>query len=255
MNIRKPANVEFYSLIPEIAKIAPIVSASHFRPKFMDIAAQELSQEKKCPHYGKEKTYNTAKCPGIYNYYQHGWILTTWQDIVITTNGDGVSFEWRTPIDQRQLENGQLVGENVSSHSPEQYANNISDSSNILKSVVKIQTPWRCIIPRGYYLMETAVPYTEDKRFTTVTGFHSMDTGVAPLNVQLLWHVLDGETIIKAGTPIAHYMLIPKDQPKLEVRAANNKDLELEKISQIELNRKFVANRSESKCLFAKLFK
>jgi hypothetical protein len=251
---KKTPNIEFFSLIPEIAKLAPIVSASNFRPSFMDEFAKELSQEKKCPEYGMFKLNSTAKCPGIYNMYQQGWIMTTWQDIIIETNGDGVSYRWETPIDQREMENGKFVGENVSSHPPKQYMDKIKDDPNTLKNVLKIQTPWRCEVPNGYYLMERQIPYTQEKRFTTVEGFFSKENGIAQMNVQLLWHVMNGKTVIKAGTPIAHYMLIPKEQGKLIVRAANKKDLEKDRITSLEILRKFVSNRTESKCLFAKLF-
>jgi hypothetical protein len=251
----KKDKIEFFSLMPDVTRTAPILSATNFKPDLVKNSTQELSEKKKENLFGHVKSLFTAKCPGIYNYAKHGWVLTTWQDIVITTNGDGDSFQWTSALDQKNLKGGNLVGDAVSFHNTNQYSNYIENDSNTLSTVIKINTPWRCVVPKGYYLQEAPLPYSDEKRFTTVIGFHSQEYGVSPLNIQLLWHVMNGETLIKAGTPIAHYLLIPQKQPKLIVRNATKKDLEFEEATHIELNRKFLSSRTESKCIFADLFK
>jgi hypothetical protein len=110
-------------------------------------------------------------------------------------------------------------------------------------------------VPEGYYLQEAPLPYSTEKRFTTVTGFFSKEHGLAQLNVQLLWHVMKGKTLIKAGTPIAHYMLIPKDQPEMISMAATPKQIKLDETNNIELKRRFVADTKEHKCVFARILK
>jgi hypothetical protein len=255
MNLfKREPKIEFFSLMPDVVKLAPIQPAANFRPTFMRNAAEELSRMKKEPNYGNKKMIHTAKCPGIYNYAKQGWVMTTWQDIVISTDGDGVNFSSRVSTDQENMVGGNLVGKAVAFHPPGQYADYVGDTPNTLRYVVKLNTPWRCVVPEGYYLQEGPLPFSDEKRFTTVTGFFSREYGVAQMNVQLLWHVMEGETLIKAGTPIAHYMLIPKKQPKLEIRAATKQDLEHERRTLIELNRTFITNRTEQKCIFAKLF-
>jgi hypothetical protein len=149
---------------------------------------------------------------------------------------------------------GNLVGDPIGYHPPQQFADYVGHMPDTLRNIIKINTPWRCVVPEGYYLQEGPLPYTNERRFTTAKGFFSREYGVAQMNVQLFWHVMNGETIIKAGTPIAHYMLIPKKQFKLKVRAASTQDLEHERITQLEMARKFVSNRTESKCIYAKLF-
>lgn len=255
MNIfKKEPTIEFFSLIPEVAEIAPIVPAYNFRPSLHVNSAKALSERKKDPSYGLYPRKETAKCPGIYNYVKHGWVMTTWQDILIKTNGDGVNFEWVTNVNQNSFALTSTVGDTVSAHPPFQYADYVAEDKNTLKFVLKINTPWRCLVPEGYYLMEKGLPYTDERRFTTVEGFFSNEYGVAQMNVQLLWHVMEGETLIKAGTPIAHYMLIPKNQPKLIVRGATKEDIRQEKLTTLEITRKNVSNKSESKCIYAKLF-
>jgi hypothetical protein len=79
-------------------------------------------------------------------------------------------------------------------------------------------------VPKGYYLLEMPVPLSEEQRFTTIPGYFSREAGPASMNVQLLWHVLDGATLIKAGTPIAQYVLVPKEQPSMICRDAMPSD-------------------------------
>jgi hypothetical protein len=206
--------------------------------------------------FGTSKVFSTARCPGIYNLVRHGWVICAWQDITITTNGDGESFTWSTPLDQRTLTNGHLAGESVGFHPKEQYADHLGGTiPNSLANVIKINTPWRCNVPEGYYLQEGNMPFTDEKRFTTVVGFFNKEDGVAQMNIQLLWHVLDGTTVIKAGTPLAHYMLIPKDQPELVSMAATPEQIKLDRLTTTELARHNITDMKERKCLFAKLLK
>lgn len=253
-NKKKPT-IEFFSLIPEVATLQPVISARNFRPDILLNASKKYAEDKKDSSFGTHKIFSTARCPGIYNLVRHGWVVCAWQDITITTNGDGESFNWSTPVDQRTLTNGALVGEAVGFHPKHQYADHVGGSiPNSLSNVLKIHTPWRCIVPKGYYLQESNMPYTDEKRFTTVPGFFSREQGVAQMNIQLLWHELNGITVIKAGTPLAHYMLIPIDQPELVSMAATPEQIFADKITTTELIRNNVTNMKERKCIFAKIF-
>lgn len=253
MMFRKP-KVEFFSLIPEVARLAPIVPANSFRPNWLVEATKEYSDLKRHDNFGKKEVQHTAMCPGIFNLVKHGWIMTTWQDLIITTNGDKQTFKWSSAMDQSQLNGGKVAGESIGWHPKEQLADYQGGWEDSLNCVLKIQTPWRCVVPKGYYLLENSVPYSDDTRFTTLPGFYSREYGVAQMNIQLKWHVLDGETLVKAGTPIAHYMLIPKTQYDMEARVATELDKELDNATLIENKRRLVSDRKESKCVFARLF-
>lgn len=252
---KKQPKLEIFSLIPEITAIAPILPAKKVRPKLLVNAGVEFANRRQLPDFGLGMEMTTAKCPGIYNLAKHGFIMTTWQDITIETNGDGESFTWSTPTAQETLTNGAEVGGMVGYHSRAQYTDLVGASPNTLANVLRIQTPWRCIVPDGYYLYEGPVPYNNDDRFTTVSGVFSREHGVAQMNVQILWHVMNGKTLIKAGTPIAHYMLIPKDDPTLVVRDATDKERKLTKIHSAYASHSNVANIKETKCFFSNLFK
>lgn len=251
---KKEPTLEFFSLIPEVTQVAPIVHASTYKPDWFIKAQQEFVEATKDQDFGKHKSIHTAKCPGVFNLIRYGWVMTTYQDIVIKTNGDGESFEWRTPVNQATLNNNGVI-DAVGFHAKEQLAVYQGGWKDSLNSVIKINTPWRCIVPKGYYLYENHLPYSEEKRFTTLPGFYSQEYGVSQLNVQLQWHILDDEVLIKAGTPIAHYMLIPKHEARLMVSDASPEQLAAEKVTQLEISKRYVSDKAKSKCVFARMFK
>ena len=253
MWLNKKPKVEFFSIIPEVTKLAPIVPAYTLKPKWFNKMQQEFVDATKNPDFGKRKFVHTAKCPGIFNIIRYGWVMTTWQDIIIKTNGDGASFEWQSIIDQKNLKAKSDPGQAVGFH-PEDQLSGYMENWDGLKSIIKMHTPWRCIVPKDYYLLEGPVPYSDDDRFTTLPGFFSQEYGVAQMNPQLKWNIKDGETLIKAGTPIAHYMLVPKQEADMIVMDATDDQILAEEVTQLEINRRFVSDRSKSKCVFARMF-
>jgi hypothetical protein len=251
----KRPKIEFFSLSPDITRLAPIVPAHKFKPQWFEKATKEFVNITKQEGYGTEPVRHTAKCPGVFNLIRYGWVMTTWQDIIIETNGDKQLFIWKTPIDQSKLRSKTQMDENVGFHPSSQLSDYMGGWDDSLNCVLKIHTPWRVIVPKNYYLLEGPLPYSDDNRFTTMPGFFSQEYGVSQLNVQLKWNVLNGKTLLKAGTPIAHYMLVPKIQADVEVMDATDKQLEAEELTQKELNRRYVSDRAKSKCFFGELFK
>jgi hypothetical protein len=208
--------VEFFNETPGVAEMMPLTLAKEHRHRWVNRAVEDFSHTRKTPSWEHSKFVHTARCPGIFNLQRHGWIMRTWQDIVITTKAeDNTNFSWLCAHGQ----------EGVGFHKPPQLADFWEEwPSNTLRSVVKINTGWRCNVPKGYYLLEMPVPLSEEQRFTTIPGYFSREAGPASMNVQLLWHVLDGATLIKAGTPIAQYVLVPKEQPSMICRDAMPSD-------------------------------
>lgn len=212
---RRP-KIEFINEMPGVAEMMPLVPAKTFRHPWTERALSDFAKVREQPGWNHAKMMHTARCPGIFTLQRHGWIMRTWQDIVInTTKDDAVNFSWLCAHGQQ----------GAGFHPPHQMADFWESwPADTLRSVVKINTGWRCIVPKGYYLLEMPLPLSEESRFTTIPGYFSRETGPASMNVQLLWHVTDGETLIKAGTPIAQYVLVPKDQPDMICRDAEPRD-------------------------------
>lgn len=239
---KKKNTIEFVNEIPGVADLMPIIDAKHYRHTWVNRAHQDFAKIRENPNWQHNKLLHTARCPGIFSLQRHGWILRTWQDIVITTNGDGKSFSWKSASAHG--------GDVVSYHDTVQYSAYMDHwPSHTLQIVLKINTGWRCNVPKGYYLMEMPVAHADENRFTTIPGYFSREAGPANMNVQLLWNVHCGETLLKAGTPIAQYILVPKEQPAASCREANDNDHILLRSSLYDAS-KFVKNYNEVKKLF-----
>lgn len=246
-NLFKKPKVVFECLIPGVERLMPMVEAKTIKHGWAKNAIAEFVADRKHPEFGMHKKVYTARCPGIFNLQRHGWVMRTWQDITIETFGDGCRFEWASAIDQKLL--NEHVGNCVGFHEDIQLANYRENwPSNTLRTLLKIQSPWRCIVPKGYYLMEMPVAYSDENRFTTVSGYFSYEQGPAQMNPQFMWHVMNGKTLIKAGTPIAQYILVPKEKYDMEVRPLKEAN-EHEFFALMNENR-FVKNYTETKRIY-----
>lgn len=230
----------FKNNIAGVAEVAPIVPARSIGRKWISNAQVDFQKIRKQPEYGMHPMIHTVRCPGIFKFIRHGWVMKTWQDITIETNGNGNDFYWTTPIDQKPL-NG---NDYVANHPSNQYADFFDEwYPNTLRNVIKINSGWTCNVPEGYMLVEMPITHSDDPRFTTITGVFFREQGPAQMNVQLLWHVLNGKELIKAGTPIAQYMLVEKKE--LEFVCEGIEKASDEQIFFINNCRKFVKNYKE----------
>lgn len=215
----KKPKVVFECLIPGVERIMPMVEAKNIKHPWVQRAIAEFTADRKKPDFGMHRHVYTSRCPGIFNLRRHGWVMRTWQDVTIETFGDGSTVDWRSAIDQAAINPD--IGDYIGYHPDVQFANYMENwPTNTLRTLIKVVSPWRCIVPKGYYLMEMPVQYSDENRFTTVTGFFSHEQGPAQMNPQFMWHVQKGKTLIKAGTPIAQYILVPKDKYEMEIKTS-----------------------------------
>jgi hypothetical protein len=242
----KKEKIVFETTIPGLEKIMPIIPAKEYKHAWHQKALEQYQNIRKQPNYGTEKMLHTVRCPGIFGIQRHGWILRTWQDFTIETNGDGESLYWTSPINQKSM-NG---NDYISNHPSNQYVDYMNNwKKETLKSVIKIDSGWTCVVPEGYYLMEMPVHHLDDNRFTTLSGFFDRDQGPAQMTIQLLWHVMNGKTLVKAGTPIAQYMLVPKKQIEMEMQSIGKK-ANIHDIFHLMNNNTYVKNYNEIKKFF-----
>ena len=224
--LKKNPKIEFVSLIPSVAQIMPIIPAAEVKRSWLKKAAEDYKKLRQMKPVLNEKEASITRCPGIAKINREGWVQRTWQDIYIKTNGDGVSFSGNTAIDQQTYYNDHnlLEPKYVSYHHESQYGV-YNQSKNTLRTVIKIASPWIVYIPKGYYLISMPIPFSDRNEFTAATGILDCDDGPNVINVQLFWHVLDGEVHIPAGTPIAQYILVKKEKKNFINRESNKDDI------------------------------
>jgi hypothetical protein len=196
MNIFKDKSwIRFYSLEPAVADLYPVITAHSLKRSWQDPEVRK----KKCPISG---LMSSSNCPGITNIANAGYILTAPADFIITTNGDGVTFQWEVPYMFKFSDNNRGY---IDKHDYKQTEPLLDNPSTTLKEIVKVETPWRIKSSDDVVLLQIPVSYNNETRFSAATGI--IDPKYAHvLNVQLFWHVMEGETFIKAGTPLVQYV-------------------------------------------------
>lgn len=193
--------LKFYSVLPDLTKNFPIKLATIKDWKWYQRMFEDLKSQDPRP------VMHTARCPGILEICNHGWIQYTYQEIVVETIGDGSSFYWHSEIDQHNLEPfGELLGPYLGLHPPNQFMDFNQFRVQTLQSIVKINSPWFVQIPEQHSLLVLPVPYPDNNVFSAAPG---MLRGTSSMNVQLFWHNLCGCVTVPRGTPLCHYFLIP----------------------------------------------
>lgn len=245
---KKTEKLEFVSLLPEMTQLMPIEPSRQVSYNWLKEAMADYKKIKAQKEPLTERFTHFTRCPGMLSISKTGWVQRAWQDISIRTNGDGVSFEWTTPIDQNIIDADHNWKWPYVSHHPEDLYSQFNKLGNhTLKTVIKIQSPWVAYIPKGYYLMSMPIPYPDRHEFTPAIGLLDGDYGPNFLNVQMFWHELNGEVKIPAGTPLCQYMLIKKHDIKGIVREYNKKDIDNLRLRASTIDSKWQSNYTQLK--------
>jgi hypothetical protein len=199
--------LKFYAMNSEAIERNSLVRASEVSFNWVDKIRAYLDGNFPISEYPKYPP-RTTKCPAIFSIMGTGWILKSYIDFSIKTNGDGSSFIARFREDTSKFNNVRNFGTYVKNHPPEQLFDFKPTGIPTLKSVLKIHSPWMVDIPEGYSLLMMPVPYSDETRFTAATGLLK---GKQVLNIQMYWHCLNSEEHIPAGTPL-NQMILVKDE-------------------------------------------
>lgn len=204
--------IEFYSDVYGLADTVPVVKPVDCLPKWVNLARADYKQS------DKEKTH-LYRCPGIFDLFTHGYIIPSWHDISFKTNGEG--YQWEVP--SKELLKLKPNEDIASAHSHKTIGKHLPRPKWTHPSVLKLNTPWHVIAPKGVKLLITAVPYPDSYDFEALTGI--LDPAISTeINIQLNWNIPVGEGRIAAGTPLAHIIPLCEDELKLVVRDKNEHD-------------------------------
>lgn len=230
--------IRFYSLEPGTATLFPIVKSASIDRNFLSNTQPGDQPE----------TLSSKNCPGIKKIVSSGWIVPAPADFTINTNGDGISFDWAQPYRFSKITPGMEAY--VNSHTRSQTEPLLDDESTILKTVVKVETPWRIEASDDIVLLLMPVTYNNESRFSAATGILDPKYGHV-VNIQLFWKVLNGATTIKAGTPLCQIVPISRKSLSIShydvtIDTANDNDAKKEHEFNYASNCAFLANDSLS---------
>jgi hypothetical protein len=218
--------IEFYSDIYGLADTVPIVKPTDCLPKWVSVARMDYKQA------NKDNTH-LYRCPGIFDLFTHGYIIPAWHDIKFETDGD--HYRWEVPT--KDLQDMKFNKDIASAHDHKNVAKHLPRPKWAHPGVLKLNTPWHVIAPKGVKLLITAVPYPDSYEFESLTGI--LDPAISTeINIQMNWNTPVGMGRINAGTPLAHIIPLTTEQLKLVVRDKNQHD------EIWSLKRKFVNSMS-----------
>tara|TARA_B100000029_G_scaffold419474_1_gene424983 strand:+ start:396 stop:1205 length:810 start_codon:yes stop_codon:yes gene_type:complete len=219
INKEKPT-VEFIALTSGVEQTMPIIKASEYRHSWMMKAAQDFKNKgsltsprnsedffnPEAQNFKVDERRHTLKCPAIGLWQNTGWIMRLHQDVKIEILG-GTEYKWITPAETQQ--------ERLISWHMEQSLHPFFENwpKDTMKKIIKFNLPWVARIPKGYKLLQMHPFYLDDFRFTAVNGILESEMGHAAVGtIPAFFHATEGTYTIKAGTPLAQFILIPKDE-------------------------------------------
>ena len=215
---KKKPYVRFYSIEPGVLELFPIVSSSKIKRSFT--TAPEI-----------QGIHPVKSCPGIRKVVSTGWVVTAPADFIIKPSDDGLKFDWVEPWQFGSAAETLRGTSYISGHGPYQTIPLLDDPLETLKSIVKVQTPWRVESSDDVLLLQLPVTYNNEDRFYSATGFLDTRYGYN-VNVQLFWKKINEETLVRAGTPLCQ--LIPISRKHLSM---NNYDIIIDDATETDIQK------------------
>ena len=241
---KRKEKIQFFSKIDGVAEAYPIIPAKDFRPKWMSRCKQ---------HYIDNKDRNLPshlyQCPGIFDLYNYGFILPLWHDVIIKTTAGQPGFQYVNPS---QTLAKLLEGDPVTSQPPE-ISKWLPKRPHSIEAIVKFNTPWHVIAPKGVKFLITPIAYSDSYEFESSIGV--LDPAInTELNIQGYWNIPNGERKLTAGTPIAH--IIPLTETKYDyiIREMNENDFRFFRKRLFWGTHSFKHNKSLMKEMYRKHF-
>lgn len=175
--------------------------------------------------------YTVKICPSMGDYLSNGFILPMWMDMTFKYLKDNDLWE--------------------SSHSPEPFLpvvahgkHQLNDYANVnfggkdSSIIIKTQSPWKIITPKGYSVLQLPLFYNFNKDFTVLPGI--IDTDIyGEVNVQMAYHGNGEEIFIKRGTPLCVYIPFKRTKYDLFFDAETEEEKNKFKILKYDIITKF----------------
>ena len=207
---KKKPIARFFSLHPAVHTLHPITKADKLdRTWTVEERDDYRERLKKCP-VGKliqgqhHEVSSIGRCPAINHIMRTGYIVYAPADFKVHTNGDGHTILFTTtPFNPPSSDYVVLHETEVTKWLMD------STKDSTVDQVVKINTTWRVQADDDVVFLQTKVPFVNETRFTAVSGILDPRTAYE-VNVQLFWHLMEGDTTVRAGTPLCCYIPISR---------------------------------------------
>jgi hypothetical protein len=236
----RKTKIEFFSKVQGLTEAYPITTARQTLPSWVNLARADYQQNKSDIHI--------ARCPGIIDILTTGFIVHAWHDIEIQAD------ETRVNMSMPSVTLNDVLGKDVMQvQRADSIAKFIPKRPWSNPNILKINTPWQIVAPKGVKFFMMPLPYNEHMMFECCQGI--LDPALSSdINLQGYWNAR-GSHLIKAGTPLAQLIPITEQQYDHVIRDATEHDLAwLEKRKYFD-NIGFILNKSKIVQAYHKHFK
>jgi len=214
----KRNKIEFFHHELSIVDNFPIIETKDLKLQWVKKVRKDFENRIKG---GDDKTSgftHLIRCPGIFDLFKYGYVVPLHKDILIRLRKDG-GFEWKyiTGDVEFGIEPFGVSGFSKS------VLDLIPTPPWSTDFIVKIDTGWNVIAPKGVKFLHVPIAYPDTFEFTAAIGI--LNPALATqINFPMFWNRTDKETLIKAGTPLGH--LIPLSEKKYQMvqRLMNKQD-------------------------------
>jgi hypothetical protein len=243
MMFKNKEQFEFFSGVDLVHKLYPIEPIKNIKMDWAKNAKNMFSNVA-----GETATH---LCSGIRSICSNGWVVKSWCDFELTTNGDGFSFQALLPHERVKHIH---YCEPLTYFPAEQAGNIIPVLNGTMRSMVKVNTPWMFSAPKGWGLLFIPLQYHGETRFSSSIGI--LDPRVNnEINPVLFWHSNNSKEIVKAGTPLCQIVPIQLDHVEASVRVATKKEMEWKDLENHIKHTTFRTNTKTIVDLYEKFFK
>jgi len=155
---------------------------------------------------------NVRRCPGMYDYYKHLYILPMWFDMTIELTEEKIGYSchpyWKDWIDFHR-EDIVKCRDYFGQH--------------FHKDILKINTPWIFDLPKDHSLIQRALEYNFADRFYPFPG-RCEDVGI-DITIPMLLNSREKIIELKAGEPLVVLEVHHNDSVKMETVPYDDEDV------------------------------
>ena len=208
--------IEFFNSEPSVCDTYPIIESKDLKLDWVREAKKDFQERAKKGEAGVPAFQHLSRCPGVFDLFKYGYIVPLSKDISIIPKRKGFEFKFST----RKLDDFvNSFGFGIEGQSTELLAKPPWSAD----FMIKINTGWHVVAPKGVKFLILPIAFPDTFDFTGTTGILNPALSTE-INPQLYWNTTEPETIIRAGTPLAH--LIPLTEKKYEwtQRTMNQQD-------------------------------
>ena len=218
-------DVVWWSSIPNLEKIQPLQKSINHVPSWFKNTKNPID-------FSSDTHNNVKKCPSFPLYFNRGWIMTLWCDLLIERDDLG-KVSWTTPNDVFKFE----------FHSDSQFKDHLPDHiRKEIACVIKPISPWKVKTSKDWYILQLPLFYEFQQNFGLIPGIFPSDI-YHQTNQQLIIYknaFKDGNKILlPKGTPLAQYIPIPKQDVKGIISEETKELKESEDTSQLFISTTF----------------